>query len=194
MTSPTIILINGPKTSGKDYTAELIHDHHHDEVKKLKFATPLYEAVRSMFQIEPLHWEWMYNNQKETPFAELFGMTPRQALIWISEDIMKPKFGTNVMGIIAATAVENAISEGLDVITFSDSGFDSEAKVIVDKFGAENVQLIRIYAQGCDFTGDSRGYVEPRLIGISDKNFTEVYNDKTFNYDAVIYDLMNKIL
>lgn len=176
-----IVLINAPKRAGKDYTAQVLGEYHY--TNPLKFATPMYEAIPALFQIPHDEWAELYESHKEEPSDLLMGMSPREAMIWVSEDVMKPKFGDDVFGKIAAKAVD-CTPEDVEFITFSDSGFASEAKVLVDQYGAENVYLVRIYADGCDFVGDSRGLIAPDDIGITQDHYIEVYNDKTFNYDA----------
>ena len=48
----------------------------------------------------------------------------------------------------------------------SDSGFDYEAEPVVRHFGAEHTFLVRLYRSGCDFKGDSRGYISLSHLGV----------------------------
>ena len=47
-----------------------------------------------------------------------------------------------------------------DAFTLTDSGFVPEAVPIVKMFDAENCTLIRVHRKGCDFSGDSRSYID----------------------------------
>lgn len=191
MSNTPIILINAPKRAGKDYTAQVLSENFY--TLPLKFATPMYQAIPGLFQITLEHWAYLYENHKETPSDLLMGMSPRQAMIWVSEEVMKPKFGEDVFGRIAVESIRNGLNEKHQMVTFSDSGFSAEALKVVEAFGAENVYLIRIYADGCDFVGDSRGLITPKQIKIPENHYLELYNDKTFNYDVHLLEAIQKL-
>jgi hypothetical protein len=94
-------------------------------------------------------------------------MTLRQFYIHVSENFMKPMFGQFIFGDLA---VENINNTSKSIVTVSDSGFANEAMPIINAFGAENVYLVRVYRDGKEFKGDSRGYIELPVASFDLKN------------------------
>ena len=92
---------------------------------------------------------------KDVPHRALMGMTPREAYIWYSEEVMKPKFGKDVFGKMFVQ--DNADKRG--PIFVSDSGFEEEAYAVVEHFGMNNVMLVRLHREGHDFSRDSRSHL-----------------------------------
>lgn len=106
----------------------------------------------------------LYNNRntKEVGCHVCGGLSPREFMIWISETVMKPRFGDKVFAI---RAYETYLSlDSGDMLVFSDGGFPDEVAALVE-FGA-TVKLFRLHRDGYDFSGDSRNYIYlPELIG-----------------------------
>lgn len=148
------LLINGPPRSGKDTLADLLQERR--GFTSLKFATPLRTAVPAMFGIPQHIYDILIEQHKESPTELLQGMSPREAQIWLSEEVMKPRFGQFIFGQILAGTANHSVNNKFVV---SDSGFLTEAQVLVDTFGHENVKLIRLHRKGTSFAGDSRSYV-----------------------------------
>ena len=92
---------------------------------------------------------------------EAQSITPREAMIYLSELVVKPTLGEAYFGIKAA---EN-MCEGNNWVT--DSGFKQEAVIQVNEFGAENVFLVKIHREGCSFEGDSRSYISLDEYGVA---------------------------
>ena len=97
----------------------------------------------------------------------LYGVTVRQLLIDMSEKWMKPCYGKDIFGKIAAERVSEAMQlsdhfgeEPYDLYVFSDCGFDAEVHHVLKLFGNENAILIRLHRDGCTYEGDSRSYIE----------------------------------
>jgi hypothetical protein len=174
-----IILINGTKQSGKDTASNHIDYEFSNisfDVLQCKFAAPMFSSIPVMFSIPLGEWMVMYADEKETPSHRLMGMSPRQAMIWLSEEVIKPKFGKAFYGDLAKNRINDSTTH--DLVVFSDSGFVEEAKVIVDEFGSDNVYLVRLERTGHSFVGDSRSYILPEEIGIDPiDNFFIVEND-----------------
>lgn len=182
----TIVLFNGPPGSGKDYIAKSSLDLVSDRASMVeKFAKSVKQGVHGMFGItydngcvvRHDHFE----DRKNTPLAEFMGMTPREAYIWYSEVVMKPKFGDDIFGKLTADRIEKS-----DYSTFmvSDSGFAEEALVLVNRFGADNVKLVRMHREGHDFTGDSRSYINLPMCQVIDfRNDSQSLSD--FHFDLV---------
>lgn len=148
------IFLNGPPRSGKDACAHFIE--YFCDATPMKFATPLYNGVGGVFGLDPMQWSFYYENAKETPLPQLENLSPREAMIWLSEEVMKPNFGQDVFG---RNFVHRARAESGQRFAVSDSGFVTEAQAVLDQFGAANCLLIRIERPGHNFEGDSRSYI-----------------------------------
>lgn len=151
----SIVLLNGPPRSGKDTLAEelaLALGHSH-----MKFAQPLRDAIPAIFGLSQSHWNHLLEEHKGKASLALMGRTPREAMIWLSESVCKPAFGEAFFGYQLAGRITRGKA---DRVIVSDSGFQAEAMVLIDQFGAENIRLIRLHRDHCTFAGDSRNYVD----------------------------------
>lgn len=168
-------LLNAPARSGKDTIADMMAESHINFIK-MKFAEPLYKAVQETFALTHTQWAAMYQNAKETPSEALMGMTPRQAMIWFSEEVVKPKFGEDFYGNLAANRVKHLESDyrlSSATLMFADSGFADEARAVVEHLGGKNCYLIQLTREGSSFDNDSRSYWNPADVGMSaDHHFT----------------------
>lgn len=158
-----VVLLNGPPRCGKDTAAMglvrglqgiCVPVHH-------KFATPLAAGVQGIFGVSRSRWDYLYATAKETPTPELLGMSPREAMIWLSEEVMKPKFGKDVFGRIAAEQI--AMMKDA-VVVISDCGFAEEIIPVAREVGWENILIVNIYRPGCTYASDSRSYITPDLL------------------------------
>lgn len=166
-----VLFLNAPKRSGKDAIAKEICDRHLN-FSLMKFATPLYKSVRELFALREDEWAFMYESAKEEPSERLMGMSPRQAMIWLSEDVMKPKFGQTYYGNLAANRLLSKKNQDL-IYLITDSGFSYEACPVVQEIGQDNCYLVHINRKGTSFEGDSRGWWFPDEAGIlSDHHIT----------------------
>jgi len=171
-----IIFINGPPRSGKDTAGEILAEATGGEL--FKFAEPLkLMAHRLVSAFAPHaiperaeHAADFFEDVKDEPQPYLFGKTWRQYYIAVSETLIKPLHGDDFFGKVLATDIAN-LSTGTAIIT--DSGFMVETPPIVERFGAENCLLLRMRRTGCNFSSDSREYLElPGVVTI------DVYNDR----------------
>lgn len=157
-----LILFNGPPRSGKDTSAAMAmnflaekscfgaYGYHY------RFAEPLKDAVHALFGLAWVDTEH-FNDQKSTKLDILFGMTPRAAYIWLSEQCAKPKFGNDFFAKVAVNRLKNFASA---TVVISDCGFQPEVDVLINEFGRENVHVIHVHRMGCDYKEDSRGYIK----------------------------------
>lgn len=167
-----ILLLNGPPRSGKDTLADMIAEQY--GFTPLKFATPLREAVPAAFGISQDDWEDLIEEHKGEPCERLDGLTPREAQIWLSEEAIKPRFGEDFFGRVLANRIATLEQERHRGYVISDSGFVGEAAVLKERFGAENIALMRLHREGCTFEGDSRSY-----IYLTDVFSADINNDGT---------------
>ena len=149
-----IVLLNGAPSSGKDTLANYLRNS--DEFLHWKYAN----KVRENAQLFYPQINWWDDCIKDTHLDALKGRTPRQILIKIGL-MARTEIDVNIW----VDALANEIEEyqaglGIDnTFVISDCGFQNEVDVMVDRFGIENVLLVRIYREGYTFENDSRNYV-----------------------------------
>ena len=173
-----VLILNAPPNAGKDTIADYLVAHH--GYTKLSFKSALFELLYKVFSIEnPEHFmeEYYTREAKEKPCSLLrIGdriMSPREALIFLSESVVKPLWGDAYFGTRAVQLIDGSSS---NLYVFADGGFLAELVPLVDKVGAENITVAQIVRDGCTFKGDSRGYVDADSIGC---NVVRVANDGT---------------
>jgi hypothetical protein len=151
-----IILLNSPPDSGKDYAAELFNAMY--GCKHMEFKAPMHKIAQALTGLDEDKYYAIYNDRelKEKVHPLFLGFSPRDLMIWISEDVCKPQFGQNFFGEPAATGCD--IKNGT---VFSDSGFPAEVFPIAERHGAENIIVVRFNRHGSNFGGDSRNYLQP---------------------------------
>ena len=153
-----IVIFNGPPGSGKNELAEHLEAFYcntlnciHLEMKSRLVAFAL--CISGLSQTE---WDELYTKElKEVKSDKLFGKSPREFLITISENCIKPYFGSDYFSIASIQQFEES---GCDVAFYSDGGFDVELDCMVDKYGDSNVMVVKLYREGCSFDNDSRSY------------------------------------
>ncbi len=177
-----IILINGAPGSGKDTLAQLLTGYFEIDTTIEKFAKPLKVGVPAIYGMSQQEWDDHYDTpeHKDLKASRLFDKTPREAQIALSETFLKPLHGKGVFG---EMLVERIKASNQKWFLVTDSGFVEEAEVVVDAFGAENVQLWTIKREGRDFSNDSRNYVDLSHRGVEHH---EIENNDS------LYDLFTK--
>jgi len=153
-----LLILNGPPNSGKDTLADLLVKH--EGFHKLQFKDSLFNILASTLGMttEEFLTNHYSREDKENPIFKLVHdgglMSPRQALIHMSENVIKKEFGENVFGL----SVAKRLKDGWSVT--SDGGFVEELEAIIDEIGAEKVIVVRIQRDGCTFENDSRRYLQ----------------------------------
>jgi hypothetical protein len=157
-----VIIFNGPPGSGKDAACEFF--------KKLGFEHLYFkeELFKETFKFFNVSKEWFmegYNDRsiKEKPVRELNingnNLSRRDAMIYVSEEHIKPKYGNGYFGVKVSNLMR------LDTnYCFSDGGFASELIPIINKIGSDNIRIVQLTRDGCDFSSDSRRYLHGDLI------------------------------
>lgn len=171
-----VILFNGPPRSGKDTASDFAMDILGNRGAKHRFAAPLKNAVHAMFGFADVKEEH-FNSVKDVPQDTFHGMTPRQAYIWMSEEVVKPKFGHDFWANVAVTSLKQLRRP---VVVISDCGFVEEANVLTKAFGKKNVAIVHLKRLGTSFANDSRSYIElagcPLYEIINDGSVSDLYD------------------
>jgi hypothetical protein len=160
-----VLLVNGPPRSGKDTIGKIVAEHFSGTVYLTKFAKTLKERTHALYGLFesgtglPLSHDF-FEDSKDRPHEWFMGLTPRQAYIGVSERLMKRLHGEDVFGRLLLQDIE-LHGKDADLIVITDSGFMPEAEVVINHFGENNVDLIRVSMVGTSFEGDSRGYIHP---------------------------------
>lgn len=163
---PTIVLVlNSPSGSGKDEVAKYLHARYGYSCIDLK--SRAIEITKAVFGVSDIEWDQMYTREnKDTPHWKLRPnkgedwLTPRQALIFICEEVVKPNMGSSYFG---ECAVKELVKGEVNVIT--DAGFSSEVSPFVEEVGWINVHKIVINREGCEFNeNDSRMDIDDILF------------------------------
>lgn len=165
-----VVLLNGPPASGKDAAAEFLCKALNGSHREFKHK--LFELTKAIYCVDDITWASLYTREKkEIPTDILDGLSPRQALIKVSEEAIKPNFGKDYFGKAAAKELQ----PGLNI--FSDSGFIEELIPIEDAVGLDNLLVIRIHRPGYTFEGDSRRYLNDKCC----KWQLDIHNDSALD-------------
>ena len=139
-----IILINGPRRSGKD-TAARHMEIEWPNTRHRKFSGGMKAAMKAQFAITEELWKELEvgpsSPAKEQPRPEFFGMSWRELLIWFSEEVMKPKFGNDVFGKLMVQELMKHTPAPYTVM--SDCGFIEEVLPVINAMGAKNCYVFR---------------------------------------------------
>jgi hypothetical protein len=173
-----VVLFNGPPRSGKDTAADFAMQILQNLGAKYRFAEPLKNATHAMFGYADVKVEH-FNSVKDTPLEAFHNMTPRQAYIWLSEDVVKPKFGHDFWANVAVTSIKQLKKP---VVVISDCGFVEEAKALIEAFGKNSVAIVQLERTGTDFSKDSRNYISVEGVPLY-----KITNDGTVHefYEAI---------
>lgn len=172
-----VIVFNSPAGSGKDDAVELLTKNR--VVIPFSFKRTLKKITLAIYDIEEKVWDsWYSRDGKELPRTELNGLSCRQVLIKVSEEIVKPAFGKDFFGVRESGYIARVHKQsGINVSASSDGGFPEEIIPLIKEFGVENIFIIRIERPGCTFAGDSRNWIS--LEEIPDDQYFTIHNDGT---------------
>ena len=154
----TCVILNGPPNSGKDTLGHLLGDY---GFKCRAMKDQLYIETAKYFgiQLEKLIIAATDRALKEHPWHRLklgnLELSPRDALIHVSEKCIKPRYGDAYFGQLSA---DKCLEAGEPLVVFTDGGFASEITPLLITFNS--VVVFRLYRNGCTFDGDSRSYLE----------------------------------
>jgi hypothetical protein len=143
-----IIFLNGPPGCGKDTVGEILAKE--GAAVPIKFAAPLRIAAAALYGID----ESAIESMKAQKIAA--GLTLRDFMIHLSEDVAKVWFGDECFGAIAA---EKVCQIGAPAIAVTDAGFELEVSRCIADLPDYAPEIWHITRAGCSFAGDSRNYI-----------------------------------
>lgn len=175
------IVFNGPPNSGKDVLGLKVARAFGFNIASFKDS--LYDIIADYFQIEKDTILSLCNDRetKEKPSGLLNGLSPRGALIYVSEELIKPTKGEQYFGAKVAERLS-----GTTVLT--DGGFDSELAPIVE--ASDYTLIVRLHREGCSFEGDSRSYISDEIVSVPGYNVDII----DFNNSGNLKESYNKII
>lgn len=168
------IILNAPPGAGKDTIGMLLEKEARQHVVTMSFKEPMFNIALAMLGKKGYRqFLTAYNDrsQKEKPQLFLNGKSPREFMIWISEDVIKPQFGDQYFGVLFAN---KARDYPYDIIC-TDGGFSDEIRPLV-RAGLE-VHICRLHRTGFTFEGDSRDYIN-----------LEGYHHRARHHDFILVD------
>lgn len=213
-----VILINGAPNSGKDTVAKIMQQLC-GYGKIAAFKDQLYVDTAEYFGIDFELFKRMATDRilKETKtrmlqhksgkgwftkaliflvgiFSNKFAITPREALIFVSEKVVKPVFGDDCYG---QKLLDTILGSDESHFFIPDSGFVPELFPLTGRDDVECL-VIRLHRDGCDFSGDSRRLLTDEELNALDVKFEDIYNDGDLAaledkiLDAVVRISLNK--
>lgn len=99
----------------------------------------------------------------------------RQAMIYVSEVVVKPRWGQDWFGKERVRKMKVPTGKFSDIFTDDSCAFVEELEPLIEHLGQENILLIRIHRDGFTFDGDSRSYIPNGII----QNTVDINNDGT---------------
>jgi hypothetical protein len=153
-----IVIFNGPPGSGKDEAARYFQAR---GFKHLSFKHALFRETVREFDVSYKWFMDRYNDRsvKERPEKRLRGMSRREALIYTSEEVIKPRYGKDFFGVQVAKEIVNE-----NDYCISDGGFVEELLSVINRIGSDNIVLVQLTRDGCDYSSDSRRYFDGNLV------------------------------
>jgi hypothetical protein len=125
-------------------------------------------------------------DKKEIKSKTFNGLSPREAMIHVSEDVIKPLLGQDYLGVYTAN---NLDVDKINII--SDAGFIKEVKAVEDKVGFNNCIIIKIKREGYDFSSDSRSELPDKFLDIPTYTIDNNKNaiDMLYSVDKILENL-----
>lgn len=173
MSKKRVVVFNGPPGCGKDHAAEYIWRMFFKSMRR-QFKDQLFKVTAAIFAVPQHNLEhtWYTRELKEQPREELNGFSPREALIYVSEHIIKPNMGSRYFG----EALAKQLQPGLTLV--SDSGFTEELLPVIEEVGHENILVVRVFGRG-SYEGDSRSYIPVTFMNAHGVEFIDIENTGT---------------
>ena len=170
---PLVVMFNAPPRAGKDTACEILMRKFPESVKYEYFKEYLYKESAKVLGLDFNFWASVCQNGdlKDKPMLRLQtgeaegSVTPRDILINVAENILKPKHGKDCIANATAHKIAKTIQQfkaekGYNpIIVVPDLGFPYEADAVRAIIPSAEVAVVHIKREGYTFEGDSRNYV-----------------------------------
>ncbi len=155
-----VLVLAGPPGTGKDTIANyLVRQFNFIHIR---FKDALIPLVLGAYKVDMAWFDQHYTRElKDQPCPELLNMSPRQALIHMSEHVIKPTFTESAFG----TIIARRIVPGQYTVISDGGGWAPELKPVVDAVGAHNVFILQLTRDHCSYTNDSRVAYPDNIFG-----------------------------
>lgn len=180
-----LVGFNGPPKSGKDSIANMVDAwcgdfYHRIDAYQYSLAGPMREMGMTLLNAWSAYDDELYAELKAEPQL-LLRLEPgmekhthdnlRQFMIGLAEAFIRPRYGRNFWARrLKYVLGDEWLSHCLVLVP--DIGFKEEVDYFVNELGENNVLIVHTYREGCDWTVDSRRYV-------NGFNVLSVYNNGT---------------
>ena len=170
---PLVIMFNAPPRAGKDTACEILMRKFPESVKYEYFKEYLYKESAKVLGLDFNFWASVCQDGdlKDKPMLRFQSgqnegsLTPRDILINVAENILKPKHGKDCIANATAHKIAKTIQQfkaekGYNpIIVVPDLGFPYEADAVRTIIPSAEVAVVHIKREGYTFEGDSRNYV-----------------------------------
>lgn len=184
-----VVIFNGPPNSGKDYIGEALLKRCEMDAGIFMYKERLYQILAAIYgyDVNDLTLHCKKRSVKDIPTNYFEGLSPRQALIKVSEEAVKPAFGDDYFGKVMLKRIFDA---GIELAIITDAGFVKEVEPLVLNPHIERIIIVRLFAEDCSFDKDSRNYLSRSQFGDYDKMiYMDFYNRKDGELDNVIDEI-----
>lgn len=188
-----IIILNGPPESGKDTLANFIVNANYRDFVTTKFAYPLKRACKEAYGVSDNLFNAIESNHemKNRKMDIFFGKSWREVNIDMSEKFFKKQHGKDVFGKILVNRIMDLDIDNITVV-LSDGGFNEEVVPLIEKFGSDNVFLVKLFRKGKDFENDSRKYIDGEKLGIETFELHNKHIPAFCNDGAALASMLSK--
>ena len=161
-----IFILNAPPRCGKDTIARqfiLDNDNPKGEIQQICFKDPMYCIFAATTGLAGEDFMKLYETEgwKDSPQEITGGKTPRELMIHLSENYVKPFFSEAYFGEWVARQISAYEEEREEEYTWviPDGGFQEELDAMIKVHG-DRIVLIHLEREGHrSFTGDSRDWI-----------------------------------
>ena len=170
-----IVILNGPRGSGKDTAARLISKNYGD-VYEQKMTHPLDYACSAFLGMKYDDWMKVRNDPelKNKPNAQMFSVSPVTMLIDMSEQFAKETFGDEILGKILVKNINRA--NGLSTankFVISDGRFSDEILPLIEEFGKDSVMILQLQRDDHEWPLDIAQDGDSEEVGYIDLEFVQ---------------------
>lgn len=173
-----LIILNGPPSCGKDTLANALYEQFGWE--KVEFKAALRDDVCQVFHttLDVLRNHETRKEERSNAFIHPEtgeALSLRQALIYTSEEVIKPTYGKKHYG---QRLCDKLLASDSEMFVCSDGGFTDEILPLVE--ADIKVRILRIHRPGYTYAGDSRSYIpEDFVIALSEDGYDIAMADFT---------------